>query len=250
MKLNVLIACEESQAVCKEFRKLGHRAFSCDIQECSGGHPEWHIQGDVLPLINGCCTFVTSDTHTHTQDGRWDLLIAHPPCTYLTVSGNRWFDTEKYGEKAEQRIKDREEAVEFFIRFAEADCQRIAIENPIGTISTRYRKPDCIIHPYYFGDPVRKATCLWLKNLPGLIATNIVEPEISRCGEKTYSGVALYARDKNGKIISWNDPETAKIRSKTYPGIAKAMAIQWSNYIESEQKYEIENDVMQFKLFE
>lgn len=231
-KMNVLIACEESQAVCMEFRRLGHRAFSCDIQECSGGHPEWHIQGDALALINGDCTFITADGKRHTQDGEWDLLIAHPPCTYLTVSGNRWFNVEKYGEKAVKRAEERKQAIEFFMRFVDADCDRIAIENPIGVMSSIYRKPDCVIHPYHFGDPVRKATCLWLKNLPSLIPTNIVEPNITRLKNgSTFSGPALYAIDEHGEILAWNNPRTKEIRSKTYPGIARAMAKQWSEAI-------------------
>ena len=140
--MNVLIACEESQRVCTAFREKGHNAFSCDIQECSGGHPEWHIQGDVLPLLNGKCEFETVDGNKQYIDGKWDLIIAHPPCTFLTVTGNRWFNVERYGEKAIQRQKDREEAVKFFMTFANADCERIAIENPIGHMSTAYRKPN------------------------------------------------------------------------------------------------------------
>jgi len=247
--MNVLIACEESQRVCAEFRRLGHRAFSCGIQECSGGHLEWHINGDCLPLLDGNCDFKTEDGEIHKIEGRWDLIIAHPPCTYLTVTGNAWFNVEKYGEKAIQREKDREEAVEFFMEFVNADCEHIAIENPTGIISTRYRKPDCIIHPYYFGDPVRKATCLWLKNLPSLMATDIVAPDIVECGDNTYSGPAFYVKDENGKILSWNDPRTAIERSKTYPGIAKAMAEQWSRYFEGEQNYDVINDYEQYKLF-
>ena len=247
--MNVLIACEESQAVCKEFRKLGHRAFSCDIQECSGGHPEWHIQGDALALIDGNCTFTTADGHTHTQSGKWDILVAHPPCTYLTVSGNRWFNTELYGEKAIQRARDRDEAIEFFMRFANADCDRIAIENPIGVMSSVYRKPDCVIHPYYFGDPVRKATCLWLKNLPPLVPTNMVSPDIIKLGNASYSGPAIWAKDENGKIIAWNDPRTKKIRSKTYPGIAKAIAEQWSDFVVKNRPYDFVNGYIQYKLF-
>ena len=226
--MNVLVACEESQAVCSAFRARGHRAFSCDIQPCSGGHPEWHIQGDVLPLLNGNCTFTTSDTHTHTQNGRWDLLIAHPPCTYLTVSGNRWFNVERYGEKAIKRVRDQAEAIDFFMRFVAAECERIAIENPIGVMSTVFRKPDCIIQPFQFGSPVRKATCLWLKNLPPLIPTNYVEPQIINSENYSFSGPAYYVRDDNGKILRWNDPLTKKMRSKTYPGIAEAMADQWT----------------------
>lgn len=225
--MNVLIACEESQVVCKAFRDRGHRAFSCDIQECSGGHPEWHVQGDCLPLLNGSCYFTTADMNTHSINGRWDLIIAHPPCTYLTVSGNRWFNIDRYGEKAIKRLSDREESVCFFMKFVNADCDRIAIENPIGYMNSHYRKPDQTIQPYMFGDPVRKATCLWLKGVPKLIPTNIVAPHIIKDGNTSYSGPAYYAKDENGKILSWNDPRTAKLRSKTYNGIAEAMAAQW-----------------------
>lgn len=225
--MNVLIACEESQEVCKAFRARGHTAFSCDIQECSGGHPEWHIQDDVTFVLNGDCLFLTADGNAHMQTGAWDLIIAHPPCTYLTVTGNRWFNVERYGNKAIQRERERAEAAEFFMKFIRADCDRIAVENPIGYMSTHYRKPDQIIHPYYFGDPVRKATCLWLKGLQPLQATNIVEPVIIRDKNTTYSGPAYYVRDENGKILGWNDPRTAKARSKTYHGVAEAMAEQW-----------------------
>lgn len=232
--MRVLVACEESQEVCKAFRAKGHEAYSCDIIPCSGGHPEWHIQDDALRIINGykgmgygCPRFTTNDGQNHETPERWDLIIAHPPCTYLTVSGNRWFNVEKYGEKAIRRAEERERAIEFFLAFAEADCDRIAIENPIGVMSRVYRKPDQIIHPYFFGDPVRKSTCLWLKGLPQLVATNMVEPEIIKDRSTSYSGPAWYAKDENGKILSWNDPRTAKIRSKTYPGFAHAMADQW-----------------------
>ncbi len=220
--MNVLIACEESQAVCKTFREKGHNAYSCDIIECSGGHPEWHIMQDVILLLNGICEFETVDGLNHFIDGKWDMIIAFPPCTYLTVTGNRWFNIEKYGEKAIQRMKDREQAAEFFLKLANADCEKIAIENPIGCMSTRYRKPDQIIQPYEYGHPARKATCLWLKNLPLLQPTNVVESEI------------YYYIAKNGRIKSdskWRSQcskeERAKVRSKTFPGIAKAMAEQW-----------------------
>jgi hypothetical protein len=229
--MRVLVACEESQRVCTAFRERGHEAYSCDLAECSGGHPEWHIQGDVLEILSptpyeeGCIdpiNFETMDGKTHIIDGKWDMIIAFPPCTYLTVTGNRWFDVERYGEKAIQRAKYREEAIEFFMVFANADCPRIAIENPIGIMSTAFRKPNQIIHPYMFGDPERKATCLWLKGLPELKPTNIVNPNII-----TY---------KNGKGTDspWHmntmglpKDERAKQRSKTFPGIAKAMAEQW-----------------------
>jgi len=219
--MKVLIACEESQAVCKEFRARGHEAYSCDIISCSGGHPEWHIQGDALRVIDGNTSFVTEDGISHRIDGEWDLLIAHPPCTYLTVSGNRWFDVSKYGAKALQRQKDRREAAEFFMAFVNAKCQRIAIENPIGVMSTYYKKPDQVVHPYWFGDPERKATCLWLKGLPALVPTNMVEPVVITC--------------KNGKTDSpWHmntlglpAEERRRLRSKTFPGLAKAIVEQW-----------------------
>lgn len=227
--MNVLIACEESQEVCKAFRARGHRAFSCDIQECSGGHPEWHIRGDVLPLINGDCTFITMDGKEHKQCEEWDILIAHPPCTYLTVSGNRWFDVEKYGNKAIEREREREKGFQFFMQFANAKCERIAIENPIGVVSTWHRKPDQIIQPYMFGHPYAKATCLWLKNLPQLKPTNVVAPERIHSKGKSggYSGALWRVTDENGKTLSWKDPRTKKERSKTFHGIAEAMADQW-----------------------
>jgi len=155
--MKVLIACEESQRVCSAFRARGHEAYSCDILDPSGGHPEWHIKGDVLPILNpskhmiGCpnypeyedyIEFITMDGVEHQIEDKWDLIIAHPPCTYLTVTGNRWFNVEKYGDKARERIKLREEAKEFFMAFANADCDHIAIENPIGIMSTSWRKPD------------------------------------------------------------------------------------------------------------
>lgn len=220
--MRVLVACEESQRVCTAFRERGHEAFSCDIVECSGGHPEWHIQGDVIPLLNGDCTFCTSDTHTHTQSGPWDLIIAHPPCTDLCVSGARWF-----AEK--QKNFRQQKAVAFFMHFVLANCDRIAVENPIGIMSTVYRKPDQMIQPYEFGHPYAKKTCLWLKGLEPLKPTCVVEPERIHSGGKSggYSGTLWYARDEEGRILSWNDPRTARERSKTFPGIAKAMAEQW-----------------------
>ena len=193
-----------------------------------GGHPEWHIMQDVAPLLNGHCEFTTMDGQTHSINSKWDMIIAFPPCTYLTVAGNRWFNVEKYGDKAIQRIKDREEAIKFFMIIANADCERIAIENPIGIMSSTWRKPDQIIQPYMFGDKARKGTCLWLKGLPLLKPTNIVDMGEIKDGGYSVGANADCARDKNGKIIAWNDPRTAKIRSKTFPGIAKAMAEQWA----------------------
>ena len=220
--MNILVACEESQAVTKEYRAHGHEAYSCDIIECSGGHPEWHIQGDVLPLLNGNCRFKTSDGTQHEIAGKWDMIIAFPPCTYLTVTGNRWFNMDRYGEKAIQRQKDREAAVKFFMAFANADCDCIAIENPVGVMSSRFIKPDQIIHPYMFGDPERKGTCLWLKGLPQLKPTNRVDYQVY-----TYKNGNT---DPAWHMATKNLPPTerAKERSKTFLGIAKAMAEQWA----------------------
>ncbi len=204
--MKILVACEESQAVTKEFRKLGHEAYSCDILPESGGHPEWHIQGDVLPLLKE----------------KWDMIIAFPPCTFLTVTGNRWFNIEKYGEKAIQRHRDREIAAHFFMEFINADCDKIAVENPVGVMSTRFRKPDQTIHPYYFGDPFEKRTCLWLKGLPNLVPTKIAKPPKRTEFASGKSMPSWYAD-------AWKLPkeERSKIRSKTFPGIAKALAEQW-----------------------
>lgn len=154
--MKVLIACEESQRVCAAFRERGHEAYSCDIIDQSGGHPEWHVMQDVLPLLNGNCEFETTDGTRHKIDGKWDLIIAHPPCTYLTVTGNRWFNVEKYGERAVQRYVDRKKAVKIFMHFVNANCKKIAIENPVGIMSTEYRKPNQIIQPYMFGEAAEK----------------------------------------------------------------------------------------------
>ena len=218
--MKVLVACEESQEVCKAFRGLGHEAYSCDIQEPSGGHPEWHILGDALKAVEAR-EVATMDGAIH-EVGKWDLLIAHPPCTYLTVTGNRWFNVERYGDAALNRLANRHEAVNFFMEFALSDIPKIAIENPVGYMSTAWRKPDQIIHPYMFGDPARKATCLWLKGLPKLTPTDMVEPGI------------IHYKNGNGTDNPWHmetiklpPNERAKARSKTFPGIAKAMAEQW-----------------------
>ena len=226
--MKILVACEESQAVTIELRKLGHEAYSCDIIEESGGHPEWHIRHDVLPLITGePCDFTTEDGVVHHMDDKWDMIIAFPPCTYLTVTGNRWFNVSKYGEKALKRARDREEAAKFFMSFVNADCDRIAIENPVGVMSTNYRKPDQIIQPYQFGSHARKKTCLWLKGLPKLVPTDIVSAGKIDSYGCSVGASATYATDDNGKILSWNDTRTARIRSKTFPDIAKAE--QWTS---------------------
>jgi len=205
--MKILIACEESQAVCIEMRKRGHEAYSCDILPCSGGHPEWHIQDDVLKHLN---------------DG-WDMMIAHPPCTYLSNAGIRWFNEENYGDKARKRKVDRLEAMDFVLKLANANIPKIVIENPVGWLNSHWRKPDQIIQPYYFGDEESKRTCLWIINVPILKHTKIVKPKI-------------YAYYKNGKkkgqpIYGTSyckfSEDRSVIRSKTYPGIAKAMAEQW-----------------------
>lgn len=226
--MNILIACEESQEVCKAFRARGHEAYSCDIQDCSGGHPEWHIKGDVLDILepttkfdwNDTIEFETIDGEYHIIDGKWDLIIAHPPCTDLAVSGARHF-ARKRADGSQQR------SIDFFMRFANLDCEKVAIENPVCIMSSIWRKPDQIIQPWQFGHPTSKKTCLWLKGLPLLQPTDIVEPcKTDKYGFSEGSALQM-ARDENGKIISWNDPRTAKLRSKTFPGIAKAMAEQW-----------------------
>jgi site-specific DNA-cytosine methylase len=205
--MKVLVACEESQAVTKELRKRGHEAYSCDLLPESGGHPEWHFQWDVTEVLKQ----------------PWDMIIAFPPCTYLTVTGNRWFNVDKYGEKALKRHQDRKEAIEFFMLFANANCERIAIENPVGVISTEWRKPNQIIQPYEFGDPFEKKTCLWLKGLPKLEPTNIVEPAPRVKFESGKTMPAWYAD-------AWKLPpkERSIARSKTFQGIAEAMADQWT----------------------
>ena len=216
--MKVLVACEESQRVCVAFRKRGHEAYSCDIQEPSGGQPEWHILGDALRAIEGG-RITTMDGKMH-DIGRWDLLIAHPPCTYLTIAGNKWFKPE-FAERFPNRKERRKEAVDFFMAIANADCDKIAIENPVGIMSSRWRKPDQYIEPYMFGDPEKKKTGLWLKGLPLLKPTNIVEPVIIHCK----SG----ANEPRWHMETMHLPkeERSRVRSQTFIGIANAMADQW-----------------------
>jgi hypothetical protein len=205
----ILISCEESQEICKAFRALGHEAYSNDLQECSGGHPEWHLKMDCFEAIK----------YLEQLTGRKiDLIIAHPPCTYLTISANRWYKDQPKRKSGvlvgEARRKARKEAIEFFMKFVNLDCLHIAIENPIGIMSTEYRKPDQIIQPWMFGHGETKATCLWLKGLPKLVPTNIV------------SG-------REQRIFKLSPTEDrAKLRSKTYQGIALGMAEQWGEYLE------------------
>lgn len=217
--MRILVACEESQRVCTAFRERGHEAFSCDIIECSGGHPEWHIKGDVLPLLNGNCEFTLQNGQTDRQTDRWDLIIAHPPCTYLTVSGNAWFDIEKYGDRARQRYKDRYKAIVFFMQMVLANADKVCVENPIGIMSTAYKKPTQIIQPFQFGHPYTKQTCLWLKGLDKLKPTEILKKPESGWVNQSFTTDGRY-----GGFKAFNGSEQ---RSKTFPGIAKAMAEQW-----------------------
>ena len=220
--MKILIACEESQRVCIEFRKRGHEAYSCDIIECSGGHPEWHIKWDALSLINGNCSFLTADGELHKIEGKWDMIIAHPPCTYLCMSGQKHCNVEVYGEKARERTKERDKAIEFFMQFVNADCDKIAIENPVGIMTRNYRKADQYIQPLQFGHPTSKRTGLWLKGLPKLVPTNIVEQEFHTSG----TGRKWYKWFWESSLIHPLS-ERSRFRSKTFPGIAKAMAEQW-----------------------
>lgn len=221
--MKILVACEESQAVCKELRALGHEAFSCDLLECSGGHPEWHIKQDVLPLLNGKCSFYTMDGIQHLLKTKWDLIISHPTCTHLSSSG-------QWAYKKGKPLSLREDGVNFFMKFINADCDRIAVENPVGIMSTRYRKPDQIIQPYYFGDKAQKTTCLWLKGLPLLKPTNIVEKgEFIEWVDKRTGKIKRQSKYDVDILKKAKTPEErSRLRSKTFPGVAKAMATQWA----------------------
>lgn len=218
--MRILVACEESQTVTKELRRLGHEAYSCDIIDQSGGHPEWHIKQDVIPLLDGNCSFRTTEGEQHRVNGKWDMIIAHPPCTRLCNSGQRWlyWGPDEYREK---KRKEQIQAIEFFMKFVNADCDKIAIENPSGIMSTKYRKPDCTYNPYDFeGETECKKTCLWLKNLPALVPTQVLPKEKRTQG--------IWKAHFGDKKLAWNDPETARLRSVTPKGVAKAMAEQWA----------------------
>lgn len=210
--MNILVACEESQRVTTEFRRVGHNAFSCDIIDQSGGHPEWHIKQDVVPLLNGNCKFTTTDGTEHEINGRWDLIIGHPPCTYISNAGARHLRPK--GVLNEERLRQGIEATHFFLRILYADCDHIAVENPIP--SSIYCLPPYtqVIQPYDFGHPFKKKTCLWLKGLPELKHTKEIPPE--EC--------------QSTKIADWfnhGGKDRQRNRARTFPGIAKAMAEQW-----------------------
>lgn len=224
--MRVLVACEESQAVTIELRKLGHEAYSCDIEPCSGGHPEWHIQGDALQILDGNCVFFTVTEKAIFIDGQWDMIIAHPPCTYLSNAGACRLYPKK-GQLNMERYEKGMKAKEFFMAFYNADCPRIAIENPIPTKVYGLPKYDQIIQPYEFGHPYSKKTCLWLKGLPPLFSTELVTGNIVSWvsgGSKDHKG---NARKNQGTKF-----RDSKRRSKTFPGIAKAMAEQWAGKAE------------------
>ena len=210
--MKILVACEESQAVTKELRKLGHQAFSCDLLPCSGGHPEWHFKQDVFEVI---------------KQG-WDMMIAHPPCTFLAVSGARWL-YNKDGSKNIERWQNQVEALDFVQKLMDAPINKIAIENPISVISSNIRKPEQIIQPWMFGDKAQKSTCLWLKNLPKLEPTDIVDKGefiefISKKGVKKKQPKWYFDALKEAKTPE----ERRTLRSKTFKGIAEAMATQWT----------------------
>lgn len=221
--MKVLVACEESQAVTIEFRKLGHEAYSCDVLPAIGGHPEWHLQQDVTPLLKE----------------KWDMVLAFPPCTHLAVSGARWFP-------AKRKSGQQQRSIDFFLLFATCDCPKVAIENPIGIMSRLWRKPDQIIQPWQFGDDASKSTCLWLKGLPKLVPTQYAKPHYrckcgcsfdytlgkygcpNCCGEHI-ARLVFSNQTPSGQNNEAPGPNQARNRSRTFPGIARAMAEQWGN---------------------
>lgn len=239
--MNVLIACEESQTVCKAFRELGFNAYSCDIVECSGEHPEWHLLGDALDVIknNGG---ITQDGK-HVSVDKWHLMIAHPPCTYLTSSGAKWYyhpedkhlpiEQRRPHPKFPNRKKDQEDGANFFMALMDANIDYIAVENPVGVMSTRYRKPYQIVQPFMFGDRARKTTCLWLKGLPLLQPTELVSE-----GETlTFkSGKRMQKWISDALTETKSAEERRRLRSKTFQGMADAMAKQWSDYIKQQER--------------
>lgn len=203
--MRILIACEESQVVTRAFRQRGHEAWSCDIEPCSGSYPEWHIQNDAIKEV---------------YEGAYEMMIAHPPCTYLAVTGNKWMKPE-FKDRFPNRQQQRKDAIAFFMSLYNAPVTKIAIENPVGIMSTEFRKPDQYVHPYFFGDKHSKKTGLWLKGLPLLVPTNLVKPEmyVYKDGRK----------DPMWHVRSMNlsPKERSKLRSKTFLGFAEAMANQW-----------------------
>lgn len=250
-KLNILIACEESQACCRAFRALGHNAYSCDLYDCSGTifgtdkadpHPEWHFNHDVTTVLDKSDLTLQNGSQAIIE-GDWDIMIGHPPCTYLAVSGAQWYyhpdDKDKpFNERRPHprypnRVKDRENGANFFLFLASAAVKRIAIENPVGIMSTRWRKPDQAVQPYMFGDPYSKNTCLWIKNLRPLHPSKPTDDQ----GERIYfgSGKSQPKWYSDGFTKTKTPEERQKWRSKTFPGIARAIAEQWTIQIAAEE---------------
>lgn len=250
-KLNILIACEESQACCRAFRKLGHNAFSCDLFNCSGTgfdngiaepHPEWHFNHDVTTVLNKT-DLTLQDGNQAVIEGDWDIMIGHPPCTFLAVSGAKWlYDPNDRDKPVEERHphpnfpnrrKDQEDGANFFMFLANADVKRIAIENPVGIMSTRWRKPDQTVQPYMFGDPYSKYTCLWLKNLRPLHPSKPTEDHGARIFFGSGKSQPLWYSD--GLTKTKTKEERQKWRSKTFPNIARVFAEQWTIQIAAEE---------------
>ena len=230
--MKILVGCEESQVVTIELRKLGHEAFSCDLLDCSGGHPEWHIKRDIRTVLDGSFIafgqFWTQAGTVEAPISQWDMMIAFPPCTFLTVTGNKWMKPE-FKERFPTRQQDRKDAINFFMELINANISKIAVENPVGIMSTIYQKPNQYVHPYHFGDFHSKKTCLWLKGLPKLKYTNVVEP-------------IMYTYKNGRKDPIWHvetmklpPAERSKARSKTFPGIAKAMAEQFTQPLKQQK---------------
>lgn len=236
-KLNVLAICEESQAICKAFRELGHTAFSCDLQDCSGGHPEWHIKGSYEREIRYSpkygSMFNTMDGEFHTIPD-WDLIIAFPPCTYLSNAGAKYLNEDIYGQKAIERKQLREEAIFFFYKvdaWCELFTDHYAIENPLGCMSKEFREPDQIINPWQFGDNIQKSTCLWTRNLPQLIPSVTERPAPDLVTYVDRNGVEKKMERFFYETRFLPADERRKQRSKTFPNVAKAIAEQWSAYL-------------------
>lgn len=223
--LRVLIACECSQSICAEFRSLGDECYSCDLVEQYGGHPEWHIQQDCIPLLHGSCAFKTNDGAEHYIE-KWDLVVAHPPCTYLSCTQFQLYNRARLGDSyVDDRIAKRESAIQFFMQFVGLPSPTL-IENPVGYLNTHWKRPTQIIQPYQFGDPYTKKTSLWLYGVPKLEPTDVVEPlpphhfpSSNSMGAWYYETMKLPAKDR------------ARVRSKTFPGIAKAIARQYHDYL-------------------
>lgn len=238
--MNVLVACEESQTVTKEFRKLGINAFSCDLLKCSGGHPEWHFNQDVFEVIRNCGGELQSGETVFVP--QWDMMIAHPPCTFLSSSGAQWYynPEDKHLPKEERRphprfpnrAHDRTLALKFFIDLYNVPISKIAIENPIGIVNTQFKKPSQIVQPWWFGEEATKTTCLWLKNLPLLTKTKVV-------GKGKYlefpSGKKMQTWYADALARAKTPEERRTLRSKTFKGMAKAMAEQWSKALSDDQ---------------